>query len=326
MLEHPRRGLPDVLVHGRGNAANHPAVAVAVTHLGAHLLRLLRIPQLVPSLGVQVAHDLLVPGTVAGHHVAVGVYEKGVEGHVAGKKARLAVDVVDEPVVEVGAEPLFGLVGLQQLIHQVLEVLGHHGAVMDDVLGLHEVEAVVQAGSCELHAQLVGYLVQRHQVGGVSVLHRHAEAHVGVLQLNQPLQGLVAALVAVLKAADLVVGLLQPLDGDADAHLRELLAKVDDAVGEEAVGGNHDAVRLLVQLANNLLQVGPDEGLASRDVGEVHLGELLYRPDGQLLIGAAGGHVAVAHRAPRIAAVRHDDGAVELLVCHVYLLLLPSFT
>ena len=49
---------------------------------------------------------------------------------------------------------------------------------MDDVLSLNEVEAVVQRGSCELHAHLIGDLVERNQVRSVFVLNGHAEANV----------------------------------------------------------------------------------------------------------------------------------------------------
>ena len=223
-------------------------------------------------------------------------------------------------MVEVGAEPLLGAVGPEQLVDQVLEVLGHHGAVVDDVLGLDEVEAVVQRRRCELHAQLVRDLVEGHQVGSVEVLHRHAEAHVGVLELDELLERGIAAVVAVLQAADLVVGLLQPLDGDADADVGELLAQVDDAVGEEAVGGDHDAVGLLVELAHDVLEVLADEGLAAGDVGEVHPGELLDGLDGELLLRAAGSLVAVTHGAARVASVGDDDGTVEFLFSHTILL------
>ena len=317
VLEHPPAGLPDVLVHGGAHRADHPAVAVAVADLRADPLGLVGVPQLVPGLLVEVAHDLLVLGAVAGHDVAVGVDEEGVERHIAGQQARLAVDVVDKAVVEVGAEPLLRAVGPEQLVDQVLEVLGHHGAVVDDVLGLDEVEAVVQRSRRELHAQLVGDLVERHQVGGVEVLDRHAEADVGVLELDELLERGVAAVVAVLQAADRVVGLLQALDGDADADVGELLAQVDDAVGEEAVGGDDDAVGLLVELAHDVLKVLADEGLAAGDVGEVHLGELLDGLDGELLLRAAGSLVTVAHGAARVAAVGDDNGTVEFLFGHV---------
>lgn len=316
VLEHPPAGLPDVLVHGRAHRADHPAVAVAVADLRADPLGLVGVPEIVPKLLVEVAHDLLVLGAVAGHDVAVGVDEEGVKRHVAGQQTRLAVDVVNQAVVEVGAEPLLWAVGPEQLVDQVLEVLGHHGAVVDDVLCLDEVEAVVQRRRGELHAQLVGDLVEGHQVGSVEVLHRHSEADVGVLEFDELLERGVASVVTVLKAADLVVGLLQALDGDADANVGELLTQVDDAVGEEAVGGDDDAVGLLVELAHDVLEVLSDEGLAAGDVGEVHLGELLDSLDGELLLRATGRLVAVAHGAARVAAVGDDDGTVEFLFSH----------
>lgn len=320
VLEHPPAGLPDVLVHSRAHRADHPAVAVAVANLRADLLGLVGVPELIPRLLVEVAHNLLILGAVTGHHVAVGVDEESVERHVAGQQAGLAVDVVDEAVVEVGAEPLLGAVGPEQLVDQVLEVLGHHGAVVDDVLGLDEVEAVVQRRRSELHAQLVGDLVEGHQVGRVEVLHRHAEAHVGVFELDELLERGVAAVVSVIQAADLVVGLLQTLDGDADADVGELLAQINDAVGEEAVGGDDDTVGLLVELAHDVLEVLTDERLAAGDVGEVHLRELLDGLDGELLLRAAGRLVAVAHGAARVAAVCDDDGTVEFLFGHAVLL------
>lgn len=188
---------------------------------------------------------------------------------------------------------------------------------MDDVLCLDEVEAVVQRRRGELHAQLVGDLIEGYQVGCVEVLDRHAEAHVGVLELDELLERGVTAVVSVIQATDLVVGLLQALDGDADADVGELLAQVDNAVGEETVGGDHDAVGLLVELANDVLEILADEGLAAGDVGEVHLRELLDGLDGELLLRATGRLVAVAHGAACVAAVGDDDGTVEFLFGHV---------
>lgn len=287
-----------------------------MANVSANILGRLRIPELIPSLLVEVAHDLLILGTVTRHDVTVWIDEERVERHVAGQQAGLTIDVVDEAVVEVGAEPLLGLAALEELVDERLKVLGDHGAVVDDVLGLDEVEAVVERGRGELHAHLVGDPVERHQIGRVEVLHRHAEAHVGVLKLDELLERRVPALVAVRDPADGVVGLLQALDGDADADLGELLAQVDDAVREEAVGGDHDAVGLLVQLTHDVLEVGAHERLPTRDVSEVHLGELLDGLEGNLLVGAAGRLVAVAHGAARVAAVGDDDGAVEFLLCH----------
>lgn len=55
----------------------------------------------------------------------------------------LAIDVVDQTMVKVSAEPLLGAVAAEQFIDQILKVLCDHRAVMDDVLCLNEVKAVV---------------------------------------------------------------------------------------------------------------------------------------------------------------------------------------
>ena len=313
MLEDPGGRDGDVLVHGRGDGADHPAVAVAVADLAADEVGLLAVPEVVPVHVVEVAHDFFVLGAVAGHDIAVGVDEEGVEAHVAGQEALLAVDVVDEAVVEVGAEPLLGAVGVEELVDELLEVLGDHRAVLDDVAGLDEVEAVVEGRRREFHAELIGELVEGDEVLRVAVLDGHAEADILHAHGDELLQGVVAAVEAVGQAADGVVGLLEALDGDADADLREFPGEVEDPVGEEAVGRDDDAVALLVEFAHDVLQVLPDEGLTAGDVGEVHPRELPDGLDGQLLLRAGGGFIAVAHGAPGVAPVGDDDGAVEFL-------------
>ena len=104
---------------------------------------------------------------------------------------------------------------------------------------------------------------------------------------------------------------------DADADLGKLLREVEDPVGEVSVRRDDDAVALLVELPDDVLDVGPDEGLPSRDVGEVHRRELLDRLKGELLLGTARGLEAAAHVAARVAPVGDDDGTVELLCVHV---------
>ena len=178
MPDHPGGGHPDILVHGGADRADHPAVPVTAANLLPHSFGFLAVPQLVPALPVQVAHDLLVLGAVAGHHVAVGVDEEGVKAHVTGQKALLTVDVVDQAVVKVSPEPLFRAVAAKQLVDQLFKVFGDHGPVVDDVFRLHEIEAVVQRRGGELHTHFVGDFVQGHQIGGVLILHGHAEAHV----------------------------------------------------------------------------------------------------------------------------------------------------
>lgn len=114
--EHPKRGLPDVFMHGGGGAADHPAVSVAGANLCAHCVGLRAVPHFVPCLCGQIAHDLLVLCAVAGHYVPVGVDEKGVEAHVAGQKPLLTVNVLNQAVVEVRAEPFFGAAACKQRV------------------------------------------------------------------------------------------------------------------------------------------------------------------------------------------------------------------
>ena len=315
--EHPPTGLPDVLVHGGAYATDHPAVAVAVAHLLADAVGLLGVPELVPRLLVEIAHDLFVLGAVARHDVAVRIDEERVERHVARQQTGLAVNVVDKTMVEVGTEPLLGAVGPEQLVDEVLKILGNHGAIVNDVLGFDEIEAVVERCRCELHPELVGDLVEWHEVGGIPVLNRHTEPNVRMIHLDKLLERGVAAVVAILESTNLVVGLLQALDGDADADFGKLLTQVDDAVRKKTVGRNDDAVGLLVELADDVLEVTTDKGLAAGDVGEVHLRELLDGLQGELFLWAAGRLVTVAHGAAGVAAVRDDDRTVKFLLCHV---------
>ena len=311
--QNPSRRLPDVLVHSRTYTANHPAVTVAATNLCTNLLCLRAVPQFIPSLIVQVAHDFLILGTIARHNIAIRIDEEGIEAHVTRQQALLAVDVVDQTVIKVSTEPLLRAVATEQFVDQILEVLCDHRTVMDDVLGLHEIERVVQGSRGKLHPHVVADFVERHQIGGVAVLHGHAEPYVLHTGLTKFFQGLQAALIAVREAADGVVGAFKPFDGDAYAYLRELLAEVEDAVGEEAVGGDHYAVALLVKFAHHLLEVGADERFAPGDVCEIHLRKFPYGLDRDFLVGLRWCLVAAAHRAAGVAPVCHDYRAVEFL-------------
>ena len=82
MFKHPPSRFPDVLMHGRRGRANHPATAIAMANMRTDLLGRLRIPELIPSLLVEVAHDLLILGAVARHDVTVWIDEERVERHV----------------------------------------------------------------------------------------------------------------------------------------------------------------------------------------------------------------------------------------------------
>ena len=59
--QNPSSRLPDVLVDSRTYTTNHPAVTVTATNFCTNLLSLRAVPQLIPGLIVQVAHDFLIP-------------------------------------------------------------------------------------------------------------------------------------------------------------------------------------------------------------------------------------------------------------------------
>ena len=213
-------------------------------------------------------------------------------------------------MVEIGAEPLLRAVTAEELVDEVLEVLRHHRAVVNDVLRLDEVEAVVQARGRELHTHLIREVVERHEVGRVLVLYRHAETDVLHAHGTERFQRLVPALETVFKPADLVIGLFEPLDGDADPDLGKLLRQIHDSVREKAVRRDDDAVALFIQFPHNVFQVGADKRLAARDVREVHGREFPDCLEREFLLGLRGGFIPVAHRAARITAVGDNDRTI----------------
>lgn len=317
MHKHPPQRFPDVFVHGGRNRADHPAVSVAAAHLGTHLLRLGTVPEFVPRLRIEVAHDLLILCSVTGHDVAVRIDKEGIKTHIARKKPLLSVNIIDKTVIEIGTEPLFGAVGIEKLIDEILKILCDHRAVMNDIFCLNKIEAVMQGRRGEFHVHLVGQKIQRDQIGRVLVLDRHTEADILHSHVNKRFQRRISTVESVLQAADLIVSLLQPLDRDADPDLRKLFAQVNNAIGEKAVGGNDDAVALFIELTDDLFEILTDEGLSARDIGKVHPRELLDRFDRQLFLGFGRRFIAVAHRAPRVTTIRYNDCSVEFLFFHI---------
>ena len=143
MADDPPGRLPDILMYRGRHGADHPAIPIAAAHLFAHALRLGTVPEFLPRLRVQVPHDLLILRPVARHHITVGIDEEGVKAHVAGQKTLLSVDIIDETVIEVRAEPLLRTVRIEKLVDEIFKVLRDHRAVVDDILCLHKVEAVM---------------------------------------------------------------------------------------------------------------------------------------------------------------------------------------
>ena len=308
--QNPSSRLPDILVHSRRYRTDHPAVTVAATNLRTNLLCFRAVPQLVPGLIVQVAHDFLILGTIARHNIAIRVDEEGIEAHIARQQTLLTVDIVDQAVVKVSTKPLLRAIAAEQFIDQILKVLCNHRTIMDNVLGLNKVEAVMQRGGSKLHAHLIGDLVQRNQVRSILVLNGHAKTDILHTHLTQFFQRAVTTLVAVLQAADFIVGLLQTFDGNTDTDLRELLAQINNTVCEEAVSRNNDTVGLLVQLTHDILQVSADERLTTGNVGEIHLRQLLDGLDADFLFRLGRCFIAVAHRTTSVATISDDDRTI----------------
>ena len=170
MLNNPSGRLINILVHGGRNRAYHPAVAVAVSYKASHLFRLFAVPKLLPALPVQVSHNLLFLRTVARHDIAVRVDKECVKAHIAGQQAFLRENIIDKSVIEIRSEPLFGTVGIKQAINEILEILRNREAILDYIIRLNKIEAVVKRRCCKLHTELVGNIVKRNQIRGVSVL------------------------------------------------------------------------------------------------------------------------------------------------------------
>ena len=122
----------------------------------------------------------------------------------------------------------------------------------------------------KFHSEPVRNSIEPDKVHAVRVLNGHAESDVLHSHLAKFFQGRVASVETVRKTADRVVCLLKAFDGNADTDIREFLAEVNDAVSEESVCRDNDSVTLLSELANNIFEVCPDEGLPACDICKVH--------------------------------------------------------
>ena len=98
--KHPHCRHPDILMHGRGHGADHPAVALAAAHILPHPKCFGAMPQFLKTLGIQISHDFLFFRAVAGHHIPKGVDKKGIEAHVAFQQPLAAIDIVNEAMTE----------------------------------------------------------------------------------------------------------------------------------------------------------------------------------------------------------------------------------
>jgi len=141
---------------------------------------------------------------------------------------------------------------------------------MYDILCFHKIKTVMQRSCCKLHSHLIGNLIQRYKIRCIFILHCHTKANVLHTHLTQLFQRTVTTLISILKTTNLVIGLLQTLNGNADTNLRKLPAQIHNSVSKETICGNNDTVTLLVKFTHNILQISTNERLAAGNVRKIH--------------------------------------------------------
>lgn len=310
-------------MHNGAGGADHPAVLRALAYHLAHLLGLIALPYLHERLVVDIAHALfpiLILETVAGHHLSPRVDEEIHHPGFAGQHATPAFDIVDKTHVEPSPEPALGVLLLKLPFDELAEVVAHLVLVRNHIVALVEVVRVMEGRGGELHTQRKRQLIERQHVLGIVVGHRAAETDVlqaHVLECQQRPEPLVEPAGM---AAQLVVLLAEPLDGDTYADIRELLRKCDHSVLKPAGSGDHDTRSMLIALFHNLFQIFTDERLATRKVDEF---QLRQRPEVfclDLLLLVRGILPDIAHLATHRAAIRQNDARVSgtrnVCVCH----------
>ena len=71
----------------------------------------------------------------------------------------------------------------------------------------------------ELHTHLVRNLVKRNQIRSVLILNGNTESNVLHTHLTQLFQCTIATLITILQTANLIIGLLQTLNGNTNADM-----------------------------------------------------------------------------------------------------------
>ena len=217
-------------------------------------------------------------------------------------------------MIKIRPEPLLGASAAEKLIDQLFKILCYHGTVMYDIFRLNEIKTVVKRGRGKLHPCSVRDPVERHQIRGVSVLDCHAESHILHPHPAENLKRMISPPVSLRQSANLIICLLQTFDRYPDAYIWELFAEIHDAVCEETVGGDHDAVAFLIKFPHDILQIRPYKRLAAGDICKIHSGQFSYCLDRYFFFRSGRRLIPVTHRTTRITAVCNNDGSVQLLV------------
>lgn len=99
----------------------------------------------------------------------------------------------------------------------------------------YKIKTIVQAGRGKLHPHPVGQLVERHQIRRVFILYGHSKPYILHPHSDQLLKRRIAFVKSIRQSPDLIVGILQPLNGDADTYVRKFPAQIKDSVRKKSV-------------------------------------------------------------------------------------------
>ena len=107
MADYPPAGNPYIFMHRRGRTPYHPAIPVAFSRAFPYFLRLFGVPKLFPGLVAQIAHNRFLLHPVARDDIAEWVDKKSIPGHIAGQQALIPINIINQPMIEIGPEPFF---------------------------------------------------------------------------------------------------------------------------------------------------------------------------------------------------------------------------
>ena len=181
---------------------------------------------------------------------------------------------------------------------------------MNNIFRFHKVKGVMQGSRGKFHIHFIGEIIECHQIFGIGVLHRHTKAHILHSHFHQLFQRRISTVKPVLKPPDLIICLLQALNGNTDSNVWKFSAQIHNPVGKKAVGRYDNPVALLGKLPHNILQICPYKRLPTGDIGKVHGRKLFNHIERDFLLRKRRLFVAVTHITARIAAVCDDYGSV----------------
>ena len=184
---------------------------------------------------------------------------------------------------------------------------------MYDIFRLNEIKTVVKRGRGKLHPCSVRDPVERHQIRCISVLDCHAESYILHPHPAENLKSMVSTFEPVRQPTYLIIRLFQSFNRDPNTDIREFFTEIHDAVCEETVGGDHDAVAFLIEFPHDILQIRPDKRLAAGDICKIHSRQLPYCLDRYFFFRSGRCLIAIAHGTSCITAICNNNRSVQLL-------------